>query len=214
MKPGSIPSTLKNLWEVGFFSGNKSFAEVEAELASSFGINSTKQAISNALRRSGFLRIKSSAAGQIYVQKYPAKAKSVPQNVVSDALRARLGSPFVTSFRDLDLNYGNSGTCTAFLLRKILEKALRIVIGKHSLELKFQDAAGKYFGLERMIDIASKEKLGGKPILEPKVAGQIQGIKFLGDTAAHDPWIEVESKIIEPQMPFYWVAITQISQHF
>ncbi len=64
-----------------------------------------------------------------------------------------------------------------------------------------------------MIDIASREKVSGLPVLTGKTATELRGIKFLGDTAAHNPLVDVEMPTIVPQMPFLITALGELSRH-
>jgi hypothetical protein len=52
---------------------------------------------------------------------------------------------FEADFKDLEHAYGNSGTCTAFMLRKILEKAVYLVFAKNQQAHLIQDSKTKYF---------------------------------------------------------------------
>ena len=45
----------------------------------------------------------------------------------------------------------------------------------------------------------------------PKTAKLIEGIKFLGDSAAHNPLTNVEMDTIIPQMPYIITAYEEIS---
>ena len=64
-----------------------------------------------------------------------------------------------------------------------------------------------------MVDIAAREKVGGLPILTGKTASEIRGVKFLGDTAAHNPLVDVDMKTIIPQMPFLITAFGELARH-
>lgn len=118
---------------------------------------------------------------------------------------------FETEVKDFNLVYGKSGTCTAFLLRKMLEKAIFLAFAQHGLSEKLCDAQGNFRGLEDIIKIASKEKIRGESFLLPKTAKQIKGIKFLGDVAAHNFLVNVEMEEITPQMPFIITALKELS---
>lgn len=123
----------------------------------------------------------------------------------------QLGKRFKTEIEDLRLVYGRSGLCTAFLLRRILEKAIFLAFAKYNLSHKLRDAQGNFLGLESMIGIASNEEVGGLPFLLPKTMKQIKGIKFLGDAAAHNLLNDVKIETIIPQMPFIITALQELS---
>jgi hypothetical protein len=137
----------------------------------------------------------------------------LPEQVFSEKLVKVLGKEFKTEIYDLNLNYGKSGTCTAFLLRKILEKLIFLAFAKNSLSKQLEDANGDFVGLKTMISLATANKVQGKPFLMPKTAKAIDGIKFLGDTSAHNPLTNVEMKTIIPQMPFIITAYEELSKN-
>ena len=116
--------------------------------------------------------------------------------------------------QDLRLNFGNSGTCSAFLLRKVLEKLIYIVFARNGKEEEIEDkkSPGGLVGLAKMLDIATNRKINGVPILTAKTAQKIQGIKFLGDTAAHNSLINVDMETIVPQMPFIITAYQELAE--
>src|SRR5208283_1843777 len=59
-----------------------------------------------------------------------SKVQKIQNELFSDGLLKKLGSNFEVEFRDLLHNFGESGTCTAFLLRKILEKLIYLAFAK------------------------------------------------------------------------------------
>jgi len=142
------------------------------------------------------------------------KARKTAGDLFSPALMGRLSRDFKDELDELSDNYNKNGNSTAFLLRKILEKLIIIVFSKNSKEHLLEDAKrpGGWIGLEKMIDIASKEKLGGIPFLIPSTARKISGIKFLGDTAAHNPLASVDMSAITPQMPYIITAYEELSK--
>jgi hypothetical protein len=112
-------------------------------------------------------------------------------------------------------NFGRNGNCTAFLLRKILEKLLIIIFGKKGKDALLEDKGrpGGWNGLKDIIEIAAKEKINGIPFLIPKTANEIKGLKFLGDTAAHNPLVSVDMQTILPQMPYIITAYEELAKH-
>ena len=121
-------------------------------------------------------------------------------------------SGFEVEVKDLNHNYGTSGTCTAFLLRKILEKLIYTVMARHGLSPLIEDEKQPrgLLGLDAMVKVASRQKVQGVHCLMPKTAQKIQGIKFLGDTAAHNPLTNVKMESITPQLPFIITAYEEL----
>jgi hypothetical protein len=139
----------------------------------------------------------------------------VEEQLFSEALTKRLSRDFSSELKELQDNFGKHGNATAFLLRKILEKLLIIVFGKLGKSTVIEDKGrpGGWRGLQEMVDIAAREKVGGLPILTGKTASEIRGVKFLGDTAAHNPLVDVDMKTIIPQMPFLITAFGELARH-
>ncbi|MDD5544077.1 MAG: hypothetical protein PHX83_12970 [Acidobacteriia bacterium] len=142
------------------------------------------------------------------------KVREIEEELFSEKLMGRLKKNFGRELEELQGNFGKNGNCTAFLLRKILEKLIIIVITKngkgHLLEAK--NRPGGWIGLKDMIETAAREKLHGVPFLVPKTANEIKGIKFLGDTAAHNPLVDVEMSTILPQMPYVITAYEELAK--
>lgn len=141
-----------------------------------------------------------------------APVKKVESGPFSKNLIVSLGKEFSTEFKDLSLVYGQSGTCTAFMLRKILEKATFLALIKNGVsERELKDSSGKYIGLQSLLVLASKKKVKGLSILNSKTISNMKGIKFLGDTSAHNYLANVEMDDLIPQMPFINVGLKEIS---
>jgi len=138
------------------------------------------------------------------------KALSASQELLSPSIRTLLGQTFETEFLDLEYVYGKSGTCTAFLLRKILEKAAFIALSKKGAGGELNEGNGHIKGLDLLLDLAAKEQVKGHPIIMPKTRKAIHGIKFLGDSAAHNPLVIVDMHEITPQLPYITTALKEI----
>lgn len=141
--------------------------------------------------------------------------KIINDEIGLDELKKDLGNDFKIEIGDLEYNYGKSGDCTAFLLRKILEKLIYLVFAKNgSLEkIKDQNKPNQLVGLDKMIQLSAREKINGKNILMPKTAKKLEGIKFLGDTAAHNPLMNVKMEMIILQLPFIDTAYRELKNY-
>lgn len=140
--------------------------------------------------------------------------REIEQELFSGSLTKQLQKDFARELDELSSNFGRNGNCTAFLLRKILEKLVIIVFGKSGKEVMLADKSrpGGWVGLKEMIEIAAQEKIDGVPFLVPKTASEIKGIKFLGDTAAHNPLVGVDMATIVPQMPYIITAYEELAK--
>jgi hypothetical protein len=141
------------------------------------------------------------------------KVIEIQQELFSQDLTRKLQKDFGREIDELRDNFGKHGNCTAFLLRKILEKLLIIVFAKNGKENLLEDAGrpGGWKGLKEMIDIAAREKHAGVPFLTHKTTSEMKGVKFLGDTAAHNPKVSVAMSTIVPQMPYIITAYEELA---
>lgn len=212
MKIKDTKSAIECLWIEGFFKEKKNLKDIKVEL-SNRGVNYNDPTLSNSLRNSKILTRKGISGKYFFIQKHPYKVIGVNTDVFPDSLIKKLGKTFESEINDLRLNYGNSGTCTSFLLRKILEKLLVIVFKKNKMESLIKDSKGDFIGLDALINKSISSKIGGSNILTNKTAYSIKGIKFLGDTSAHNPLVNVDMKTIEPQMPFVVTAYEELSNY-
>jgi hypothetical protein len=140
--------------------------------------------------------------------------KEIEQELFSHKLMAKLKKDFSDELEELRDNFGKNGLSAAFLLRKVLEKLIIIVLGKNGKQhlLKSRQHADRWLGLSDMIDVAVQERIDGVPFLLSKTAQEIKGIKFLGDTAAHNPLASVDTKTILPQMPYIITAYEELAK--
>jgi hypothetical protein len=141
------------------------------------------------------------------------KIVELREELFSPDLKKRLEPICKQEMEELDDVFGKHGNCTAFLLRKILEKLLIITFAKKGKEYLLEDPArpGGWKGLEAMIEIAAREKHSGVPFLTGKTAKETKGTKFLGDTAAHNPKVSVAMETIVPQMPYIITAYEELA---
>ncbi|MER2514147.1 MAG: hypothetical protein ABTQ25_17315 [Nitrosomonas ureae] len=210
MTQQTIPSLLLLFYEQGFFHQERNFDDVMQEL-NTVGSHPTPQNLNMALSRAGFLTKRGKLGQYRYIQKHSPKTIHLTKDVLPDELTNSLIKDFKTELADLKHNFGNSGTCTAFLLRKILEKLLFLAFAKNGKEAVLLDQNGKLVGLHTMIALATSNKVGGKPFLMQKTAEEIKGVKFLGDTAAHNPLANVSMKTIVPVMPYIVTAYAELA---
>lgn len=205
------------VWAEGFFKNWQSLASISKEL-SGRGNHFSSMEIGVALIRTKFLTRRGKRGAYEYIQKRPPVSKEVEsaENALfADSLVKKLGKPFSSELVDLRLNFGRSGNCSAFLLRKILEKLIYITFARNNLQPNLEDKSrpGGLVGLETMVNIAATEKIRGIPFIVPKTAREIRGIKFLGDAAAHNPLVDIDMKTILPQMPFIITAYKELTHH-
>ena len=211
MEIKKAPQALKYVWEKKFFDKHqRKFQEIKDEI-SKIGCNPSDETLHMALKGAKYLTRKGKKGKFLYIQKFASKGITLNDTVFPDKLVRDLGKDFETEINDLNLNYGRSGTCTSFLLRKILEKLVFLTFAKNGISDQLKDNKGDFVGLKTMLDLSTANKVNGKPYLMPKTKNAIDGIKFLGDTSAHNPLTNVDTKTITPQMPYIITAYEELS---
>jgi hypothetical protein len=207
-----LPQVLKLLWAKDVFDSKegRTFEEIKKELAD-ISHHPTDESLLMALSRAEYLTRTGTKGNYRYKQKRPSKELMLKEDIFPLKLITKLGSEFETEIKDLRHNFGTSGTCTAFLLRKMLEKLIFVTFAKENIVDKLKDNKGDFVGLKTMLNLASAHKSKGTPFLMPKTAKEIEGIKFLGDTSAHNPLVTVDMKTILPVMPFIVTAYEELA---
>ncbi len=205
------------LWYESFFKYWHTL-KIISETLGKKGNNFSASELSMALLRAKYLTRRGKRGAYEYIQKRPAvskEVKSIEDELFADVLVKKLGKSFSNELADLRLNFDRSGNCSAFLLRKILEKLIYIAFARNNIQYKLESKnhPSGLVGLETMVNIAAAEKIEGVPLIGPKTAQEIKGIKFLGDTAAHNPLVDVDMKTILPQMPFIITAYKELARH-
>lgn len=203
------PKNIKTFFELGNLKVPKNIPDIFNKLSDKKNPVFLKRGLNYTFHRDVFKELESQFTKQ-YKKKDDKEKEITFENLFSERLVAKMNKDFEVELKDLHLVFGKSGTCTAFLLRKILEKMLFLVFAKNN-QIKVIEKNGEMIGLKSMLDEATKNKINGVHIILPKTAKSIEGIKFLGDSAAHNPLTNVEMDTIIPQMPFIITAYEEIS---
>lgn len=132
-----------------------------------------------------------------------------------EELGKKLGKKFENDLKDLKLVWNRSGNCMAFLLRRMIEKAIYFAFARQGMLNKFKDPSNtsKLVGLGKMIDIAAREKTrDGVPFLTLKIAEPLKKSKFLGDVAAHGFLADIYPKQVQLEINFVITALEALSK--
>lgn len=200
---------LKHLWYSKFFITEKNFEDIKKELCT-LDHNPENSSLASALLRADYLKRTGKRGNYVYIQKYTSKQIIFTNEVFPVQLVKDLGKAFETDLNDLKLNFGYSGTCTAFLLRKILEKLIFLVLSKNGMHQQLKKPNGEIITLSSMLSFCTSNTIKGTPIIMQKTAKEIEGIKFLGDTSCHNPLTNVKMETIIPVMPFIITAYEEL----
>lgn len=209
---------IKMLYTENYFSTWKALQEVQERLQKD-GFNFSDQLVllsmKNAVKR-GILSKREFGGKTKFSQKEPPQLKIKEKEIMelnrilSELTEKKLGEKFQQDIRELNIAFTyDCGSSAAFLLRKILEKAIFYVFVNNNKTDLIKDKQG-IIGLQDMINLCSQEKIKNMPILLPKTAKELSGLKFLGDSAAHDYLINIEVSDINHQLSFWTIAIKEL----
>lgn len=166
----------------------------------------TGQPVTYQIIRPGILEIES-------LQNIPAILPNSDSKLSPEVLAA-LGNSFSGEVRELSFAMKNQCPISAsVLLRRILEKLLIRVFLKHVQKTELVSANGDYRSLSFLLDLAQSTKIYGGVILNTRNASNLDKMKFLGDTAAHNPSITPSIVDVQTHLAYYSVAVTEIAQH-
>lgn len=210
---------VKMLYNEGYFGSWRTFREVQERLQKD-GFNFSDQLVLLSLKNAAkkdILTLKKYNGTINFSQKEPPQLKIKEKEreelnkILSEITVKKLGEKFQQDIRELNTAFTHDcGNSAAFLLRKILEKTIFFVFATNGKADLLKDKSGNFIGLESMINLSVQEKIRGIPILLPKTARELLGIKFLGDSAAHNYLIDIEVSDINHQLPFWTAAIKEL----
>ncbi len=222
-KMTSVIELIKMFYSEGFFSEWRSAANVKNHLQEkgfNFNYPLILMSLSNATKQ-GVLSKRGKKGKWEYSQRQPPETK-IKENeikelnkIFSDLTSKKLGDRFQQDIKELNIAFTyDCGNSSAFILRKILEKAIFYVLSTKGKSILVKGGNGKSPGLESLINLCSQEEINGIPILLPKTAKELLGMKFLGDSAAHDYLANVEVIEINRQLPYWTMAIKELINNF
>jgi hypothetical protein len=190
LQPGGPHDLFRRLIVDGALDSPTSSAELVQRVAETFGRKYKTKHVQTYMRKfmdTGIVRaVKPKAArGNYYVIASLTRDEAlreigkdrrvleVEAELFSDALVKTMARDFSTELAELQTNFGRHGNATSFLLRKILEKLLIIVFGKLGRTSAIEDRSrpGGWRGLQEIVDIASREKVNGLPVLGSVLLG-------------------------------------------
>jgi len=146
----------------------------------------------------------------------PPKEKNIVKKESNlKEIKDLLGSIFEKEMNELEIVSHNCPNCTAFLMRKVLEKLLFITISKSNNKNKIEEikqTRGLLPNLTELLRIAKSSEIDDKHILAPKNIDKLEGSKFLGDTAAHDYLTNVSFEDIKNEISVWRISIKQLNE--
>jgi len=195
-------------WEEGYFKIKRKTRDVSKKL-NKLGINPTNPA--DILKKRPYLRYKKG----FWVQKLPPKKEIITKTGDINEIEKILGQKFGREINELKIALKHQPNCTAFLMRKILEKLLFIIISKSdykkNIDAYKKKNKGELPSLTNLLNWAQNAEIKNIHIATPNNVKKIQGSKFLGDTAAHNYLTTVGFEDIKPEMPGWRILIKELA---
>ncbi len=104
----------------------------------------------------------------------------IEHSLFANELELKMQKNFSQELGELRDVFGKHGNCSAFLLRKILEKLLVITFRKCGKGALIEDVRkpGGLIGLTAMVDLATRERVDSAPILTGKTGSEIRRNKI------------------------------------
>lgn len=201
------------LWKTGWFKKFRKPKEIADKIYEDFGIFCIN--ITPVLKLNRFKK---------HIRKFKQGWKEIraasPQNLKKDSsfneVKKVLGHTFKKETEELEIVMNSCSDCTAFVMRKILEKLLFIIISKSDKKQKLREIKnkeGKLPNLTQLLNIAKVAEINDLHIISPKSISNLQGIKFLGDTSAHDYLTNVGFEDIKQELAHWRIAVKQLASN-
>lgn len=150
-------------------------------------------------------------------QTRPSKKKFVLRTDDLEEIGIYLGDNFKKEISELKIALENQPNCSAFLMRKILEKASFIVLSRSDHNQKITHYKSKNGGelpqLNSLLNWLKQAEIKNLHVATPRNVKRIEGSKFLGDTSAHNYLTYVSFEEIKLEMPYWRILIKELAKN-
>ena len=133
-----------------------------------------------------------------------------------EEIKAELGDAFKREIEELEFVSLKCPNCTAFLLRKILEKLLFITVSKSDNQRyieNFKQKENRLPNLTELLNAAKSAKINNLHIITPKNVEKLDGSKFLGDVSAHDYLTSVGFEDIKHEISVWRISVKELASN-
>jgi len=199
------------LWQIGWFSNFRKPKEIETEIDENFGIYVSN--IIPTLKLKRFKKKIRNFPNKGWRQIKTSKDKGMKKENNLKEIKECLGSAFEKEVHELEFVSNNCPNCTSFLMRKILEKLLFIVVSKSNKKIKIDEiknSENRLPKLSELLKIAKSSEINNKPIIQPKNLDKLQNSVFLGDVSAHDYLTSVSFEDIQNEITIWRISIKEL----
>ena len=145
----------------------------------------------------------------------PSKRKIIIQTDEMEEISSILRPSLEREIFELKIAFIHQPDCTAFLLRKILEKLLFIILSKSNKKQKIVESKkkDKLPNLTELLNLAKSAEIENVHILSPKNIVKLNGSKFLGDVSAHDYLTNVSFEDIKQEISVWRISIKELAKN-
>jgi len=206
MKKGEI---IDSFWESGYFEQYRKLKDIVLKTWKDYKIDAGN--ITMTLKSKSYLK----KFPQGWKQIRPSKKKIIIQTDELEEISFILGSSFEKELFELKIAFIHQPDCTAFLLRKILEKLLFIILSKSNKKQRIAESKkkDKLPNLTELLNLAKSAEIENVHILSPKNIVKLHGSKFLGDVSAHDYLTNVSFEDIKQEISIWRISIKELAKN-
>ena len=199
------------LWERGDFEDYRQVKDISKEMWKDFKVEAGN--LTMTLKSKPYLKKLVKGWRQI---KPPAR-KSLAKTDEMEEIEQVLGSGFKIEVEELKIAFLHQPNSAAFLMRKIFEKLLFIIISKSNEKSKITDYKRQNNGelpqLSNLLNWAQTAEVNNIHIATPRNLRNIAGSKFFGDNAAHNYLISVSFEDLKPEIPQWRILIKELAKN-
>lgn len=202
------------LWQIGWFKEYRKPKEIETKIEDDFEIY--VENITPTLKLKKFNKKIKNFPKKGWKQIKGPSEKGLKKETDLDEITTLLGDSFKKEMDELVLVSKSCPNSTAFLMRKIFEKLLFIIISKSNNKIKIKkirEDRSRLPNLTELLRLSKSSEINNKHILAPKNVSKIEGSKFLGDTSAHDYLTSVSFEDIANEITIWRISIKQLASN-
>lgn len=204
---------IEYLWQIGWFKEFRSNKDVEKKILNEWGIVCSN--IVPILKLKQFKKkIKKFDKGWREIR--PSNIIGIKKDSESKEIEELLGDAFKKELEEFKIVSNKCPNCVAFLMRKIFEKLLFIVLSKsdkHEEIKKYKLERGILPPLSELISLSRKAEINNIHIISPKTLDKMEVSKFLGDISAHDYLTSVSFEDINQEITYWRIAIRELANN-
>src|SRR3989344_1662537 len=186
-------------WDEGYFEAYRTVKEISDKIWKDYKVDAGN--ITMTLKLKKYLR---NSSGKGWKQIKPPSKKFVTKSDDIVELQNILGVKFEKEIYELKIALQNQPDCTAFLMRKILEKLLFLTLIKSNQKDKIDEYKKKNFGklpqLGNLINLAKMAQINNIYVTTSNNLDRVENSKFLGDNSAHNYLINISFEDIKPEI--------------